>query len=525
MKKIIYPIVLVGLILMSQQNYAQFNDWGTKFGFRGSLLFPENEFANFGFNGNDNTSFDWFKGSWLAEGFFAFELTKALELSLNAGYGTYAGKAYFDDVNTTFGEYKSTIIPLSIRFRVTPFDSDVWNPYIYVGGGAMSFSVDTKPTNVPGNTSANEDGWVAVFPIGLGAEFALSDNVILDFGLGGAITSSYDLDGFRNENSDVKDAYYNASLGLTFTSENCESDKDADGLGKCEEEKIGTDPKNPDSDNDGLTDGEEYLTHTTNPLQADTDSDGLSDADEVKSTKTDPLIADTDKDGLNDGEELNQYKTNPLIADTDSDGLNDGYEVVTSKTDPLIVDTDKDGLNDGEETNNYKTNPLIVDTDTDSLSDYEEVLKYKTNPLNIDTDGGTIDDYTEVNRGTDPLNAEDDVVKIGVPIVLEGITFTTGKADITPESEKILMQALKTLQTYPDISVEISGHTDNVGSNSSNQKLSQRRADAVKGWLVSKGVPAERITAVGYGEESPRVANDTPENKRLNRRIEFKRIK
>ncbi|OGU80067.1 MAG: hypothetical protein A2W11_11345 [Ignavibacteria bacterium RBG_16_35_7] len=524
MKKIIYMIVLVGLVLMSQQNYAQFNDWGTKFGFRGSLLLPENEFANFGFSGNNNTSFDWFKTSWLGEGFFAFEITEALELSLNAGYGNYAGKAYFDDANITFGEYKTTIIPLSIRFRVTPFDSDVWNPYVYVGGGAMSFSVDTKPTKVP-NTSANKDGWVAVFPIGLGAEFALSDNVLLDFGLGGAITSSYDIDGYRTEDSDVKDAYYNVSLGLTFTRDNCDSDNDMDGLGKCVEEKIGTDPENPDSDADGLNDGEEYLTYRTNPLQADTDLDGLSDADEVKSTKTDPLIADTDKDGLNDGEELNKYKTDPLIADTDKEGLNDGYEVVTSKTDPLLSDTDKDGLNDAEEINNYKTNPLLADTDGEGLSDSEEVLKYKTNPLNIDTDGGTVDDYTEVKRGTDPLNADDDVVKVGVPIVLEGITFAFNKSDITPESDQVLMGALKTLQTYPDIFVEISGHTDNVGSNAYNQKLSQRRAEAVKGWLVAKGISADRITAVGYGEESPRVANDTEDNRRLNRRIEFKRIK
>ena len=72
MKKLIYLFVLLGLAAMSQPNYAQFNDWGTKFGFRGSMLFPENEFANFGFSGDNNTSFDWFKTSWLGEGFFAF---------------------------------------------------------------------------------------------------------------------------------------------------------------------------------------------------------------------------------------------------------------------------------------------------------------------------------------------------------------------------------------------------------------------------------------------------------------------
>ena len=65
----------------------------------------------------------------------------------------------------------------------------------------------------------------------------------------------------------------------------------------------------------------------------------------------------------------------------------------------------------------YKTNPLNPDTDGDGLSDSEEVLTHKTNPLMIDTDAGTVDDGTEVKRGTDPLNAEDDVVKIGVPFM------------------------------------------------------------------------------------------------------------
>ncbi len=525
MKKLIYLLVLVSLAAMSQPAQAQFKDWNTKFGFRGGILFPENNFANLGLSGNNNTSFDWFKASWLGEGFFAFALTKELELSLNAGYGVYAGKAYFSDATKTYGEYKSTIIPLTVRFRVSPFDVKGWNPYVYVGGGAMSLSVDTKPTNAPGNHSVKENGWVGTFPIGLGSEFMLSDNVLLDFSLGGAITSSFDLDGYKSSNTDTWDSYYNASLGISFTKENCESDKDNDGLGKCDEQKLGTDPKNPDTDGDGLSDGDEVLKYSTNPLKVDTDGDGLSDADEVKNYKTDPLKTDTDGDGLSDGDEIMKYKTDPLKTDTDGDGLTDGDEVMKYKTDPLKSDTDGDGLTDGDEISNYKTDPLKTDTDGDGLSDYDEVLKYKTNPLNIDTDGGTVDDYTEVTRGTDPLKADDDIIKIGVPIVLEGITFATGKADITPESEQILMQALKTLQTYPDISVEISGHTDNVGSNSSNQKLSQRRADAVKGWLVAKGISSDRITAVGYGEEKPRVANDTPENKRLNRRIEFKRIK
>ncbi len=539
MKKLIYLLVILGLVAMSQPNYAQFKDWGTKFGFRGSVLFPENAFANLGFSGNDNFSFDWFKASYLAEGLFAIELNNALELSLNAGYGKYAGLAYFDDPNVTNGEYESSIIPISLRFQVSPFDSKGWNPYAYIGGGIMHYTVNTKP-QVTG-IAVEEDGWVAILPIGVGIEIALAERVILDFGLGGALSSTYDLDGYRSVSSDSWDSYYNVSLGLSFTGENCKLDIDNDGLGKCLEKQIGTDPNNPDTDGDGLNDGEEYLTYKTDPLNPDTDGDGLTDGNEVHKYKTDPLKADTDGDGLSDGDEVNKYKTDPLKADTDGDGLNDGDEVLKYKTNPLKTDTDSDGLSDGQEVNGvnvelkivgapaetklFKTDPLKADTDGDGLTDYAEVMTHKTNPLNVDTDGGTIDDGTEVKRGTDPLDPNDDVIKINVPIVLEGITFAFNKAEITPESDKVLMGALKTLKTYPDIVVEISGHTDNVGSNAYNQKLSQKRADAVKAWLVAKGIPSERITSVGYGEEHPRIANDTEDNMRLNRRIEFKRIK
>ena len=211
--------------------------------------------------------------------------------------------------------------------------------------------------------------------------------------------------------------------------------------------------------------------------------------------------------------------------DTDKEGLNDGYEVVTSKTNPLLADTDKDGLTDADELNKYKTNALIADTDGDGLSDSEEVLTHKTNPLKKDTDEGTIDDYTEVKRGTDPLKADDDVVKIGVAIVLEGITFDVNKTTIKPESENTLMKALKTLNTYQDISVEISGHTDSDGSNKKNQKLSEGRAESVKAWLVAKGINADRISTKGYGEDKPISDNKTKEGKQKNRRIEFTRTK
>jgi outer membrane protein OmpA-like peptidoglycan-associated protein len=214
-----------------------------------------------------------------------------------------------------------------------------------------------------------------------------------------------------------------------------------------------------------------------------------------------------------------------LKADTDIDDLTDGDEVVNYKTNPLRADTDGDGLSDGGEILNYKTDPLKADSDEEGLSDGDEVINYETDPNDNDTDTGSVDDFTEVRRGTDPLNPDDDIVKMGIPIVLKGITFATGKADITPESESVLNRALETLEMYGDIIVEITGHTDDVGSSSNNKVLSQRRAESVRFWLINKGIAPERIIAKGYGEEFPRVPNDSPDNRKINRRIEFKRIR
>ena len=264
----------------------------------------------------------------------------------------------------------------------------------------------------------------------------------------------------------------------------------------------------------------------------DSDGDGLFNRQE-KQIGTDKKNPDTDGDGLKDGEEVNTYHTDPLKADTAGDGLNDGAEVREYKTDPNKADTDGDGLKDGEEISRYKTNPLKPDTDNDGLNDGEEVNRYKTDPLKADTDGGSVNDGTEVTRGTDPLNPADDIAKkpetykveVGKAIVLEGVVFATGKADITPASAEILEKAFQTLQQNPDITVEIRGYTDTVGNRPYNMRLSQKRADAVRTFLVQKGIAATRITAKGFGPDNPVASNKTPKGRQQNRRIEFYRTR
>lgn len=232
----------------------------------------------------------------------------------------------------------------------------------------------------------------------------------------------------------------------------CDSDRDGDGLNEAAEEIRGTDPANPDTDFDGLSDGLEVLDEDpTDPLDPDTDDDGLCDgaidvlpdcvagedrnADGVvDSDESDPNAFDTDDGGVDDGTEVGRG-TDPLDPsddligdrDRDGDGLTDDEEAEIG-TNPADPDTDADGVEDGTEARG-NTDPLNPDTDGDDLCDGPrdvagicdagedldadgEVDVGETDPADPDTDDGGIDDGTEVLAdGTDPLDPSDDMVE------------------------------------------------------------------------------------------------------------------
>ncbi len=116
-------------------------------------------------------------------------------------------------------------------------------------------------------------------------------------------------------------------------------------------------------------------------------------------------------------------------------------------------------------------------------------------------------------------------VEVGVKVEMNNIFFEFGKAELKSESFPELNRIATFFKSNTKIISEISGHTDNVGSDEINNKLSQERADLVRNYLLTLGVPAERLTAKGYGKTRPKVANDTPENQAINRRVEFEILK
>jgi len=114
-----------------------------------------------------------------------------------------------------------------------------------------------------------------------------------------------------------------------------------------------------------------------------------------------------------------------------------------------------------------------------------------------------------------------ELLKKGGKITLRGINFDTGKATIKPISYPILDQAVQLLKKNPKVRVEIQGHTDSVGSDSYNQRLSEARANSVYKYLVDHGIDPARLSARGYGESMPIADNRTRNGRTQNRRIDF----
>jgi len=109
--------------------------------------------------------------------------------------------------------------------------------------------------------------------------------------------------------------------------------------------------------------------------------------------------------------------------------------------------------------------------------------------------------------------------------VLVGVNFEFNSAKLTPEAFPILFYAVQNLIQNPDLNIEIQGYTDNIGSEKFNKQLSEKRATAVRDYLVARGVSEKRLKIVGFGSANPVADNKTADGRALNRRIEFKIVK
>ena len=174
--------------------------------------------------------------------------------------------------------------------------------------------------------------------------------------------------------------------------------------------------------------------------------------------------------------------------------------------------------------------PLFLDGDGDGVEDAKDKCPGtpKGAPVDefgceFDSDGDGVVDSQDQCPGT-PAGVKVDAVGCPPEIVLDRVFFKFDSAELTPDSIAVLDENIARGQAAgllknPAVRVEVAGHTDSVGNDAYNQRLSERRANTVRDFLISRGVPADRLTAVGYGETDPIADNSTEEGRAKNRRV------
>ena len=182
--------------------------------------------------------------------------------------------------------------------------------------------------------------------------------------------------------------------------------------------------------------------------------------------------------------------------DKDNDGIADDQDKCPDEPEDKDKFEDEDGCPD-------------PDNDKDGVLDEKDKC-----PTEAETKNGYQDDDGCPDEVPAPVKKFTGVVK--------GINFRRNSADIKASSFPLLKEAVSVFKEYPALRVEISGHTSNEGKRDFNMKLSRKRAEAVKLFLVSAGIDENRIGTVGYGPDKPIADNETKDGKEKNRRIEFR---
>ena len=378
--------------------------------------------------------------------------------------------------------YNVMIQPMAhLQYRFAP-DSRI-SPWTGMGIGFTKWNVidttgeDDVSLFVSGETAIGYDtegnqvdlkGTDFTFGVQLGADLFLSDNLAINFGgryylmPGNKKDSSGMSRYWGQDHVDANTAMTEVMVGLTWWFG--ASDRDHDGIPN-DRDQCPDEPEDFDGFND--LDGCPEL---------DNDRDGIPDAIDSCTGKPEDMDGFEDEDGCPD-------------PDNDDDGIVDARDMCPDEPEDLDGFQDEDGCPD-------------LDNDGDGVADESDNCPDTPAGVAVGDDGC--------------LSAEE----MPQTLVLKGVSFRTGSAQLTPGSIGILAEVAASLRAWPDKHVEIRGHTDSTGNPESNRELSQRRAMSVRDSLIQMGISPSRITAVGYGQEFPIADNGTAEGRSQNRRVE-----
>ena len=194
------------------------------------------------------------------------------------------------------------------------------------------------------------------------------------------------------------------------------------------------------------------------------------------------------------------------------------FDAITKKplkADVKLYDVQTDALTQFVTSDPVEGDYTVVLNEGRRYAMYAAADKYLLKSLHFDYSG---------KKNFDPLTLDIylEPVRAGRSVVLNNLFFDTNEFKLKPQSRTELNRLIEFMRQYRDVQIEISGHTDNVGTPDANQLLSQRRAQAVQDYLAGHGVTASRLRAKGYGANTPLAGNDTEASRQQNRRIELR---
>ena len=472
----------VGVGLGAQRYYGTFGDQGSVYG-RGILTYHPLEWLGTRLTGgygnltNDKQMRPSYETEWFSN--------LGVDLVLQPQIGLGPVRPYIaSGISTTFGTSKLD--------GVANHDLD-WNMYVPVEFGMELLIADNLSVWAWSETYAVMQDWTKLDGVASKGDYFQRRDDLQKVGLGFTFLIGSKADADKDGVSDALDKCPGTPIGVKVDVEGCPFDSDRDGVPDYKDICPNTTPGVAvnaygcplDSDKDGVVDVLDKCPNTA--LGVKVDVNGCP-----------ALPPDADKDGVPDS--IDKCPGSPMGSIVDAVGC------------PL--DSDRDGVTD--DIDKCPDTPFGAKVDARGCilpvadADHDGV------PDSLDKCPGT-----RVGTKVDSNGCAVIVLVRGAKLVMDGIVFKTNSAVIDAVSAPVLARAAIAISDAPKAKIVIAGYTDNVGKAAYNQKLSERRAAAVKAYLVKSGVPKAQLTSKGYGQADPIVDNSSSENRSENRRIEF----
>lgn len=273
--------------------------------------------------------------------------------------------------------------------------------------------------------------------------------------------------------------------------------------------------REPDTDFDGIPDKQDQCRDKPEDMDSFEDDDGCPDTD-------------NDNDGLPDGRDEcpndSAFCDGCPVHDSDGDKIPDDNDKCPNRAEDFDGFQDDDGCPEADNENDG-----IADSSDKCPNQAEDFDGFEDEDgcPDPDNDGDKVPD--ESDRCPNHFGLADNegcpkAEEIKGQLILDGVSFESGKASLTPNSYTVLDRVVESLKEWTDVELEIRGYTDSYGSYEYNKRLSQNRAMTVMDYLVDKGIDRSRLHAVGYGEDDPIADNRTAEGREKNRRVELHRV-